>query len=156
MTTLRDLVLRVGDGSVIEALARLYDQRKTELLPDAITDVLLELRKLTPDSAGSQFKLHIELTPPIDPEEQPHWDVSCTKQNDLERCGLDLSPWEEWLAITVPQSLIDQMTETEVVAHCVWEITFYGFTQEKIAENRTELQLRITEIDEVDLQGHKL
>ena len=156
MTTLRDLVLRVGDGSVIEALARLYDQRKTELLPDAITDVLLELRKLTPDSAGSQFKLHIELTPPIDPEEQPYWDVSCTRQNDLERCGLDLSPWEECLAISVPQSLIDQMTETDIVAHCIWDMTFYGFTQEKIAETRTELELRITEIDEVDLQSHKL
>ena len=156
MTTLRDLFRKVEDESVIEAVARLYDQRKTEWLPDAIADVLSELRKLTPDSAGCQYKLHIELTPPIDPEEQSHWDVSCTKQNDPERYGLDLSHWEEWLGISVPHSLIHQMTETDIVAHCVWEMTFYGFTQEKIAETRAELERRIKEIAEVNLQGHKL
>ncbi len=46
--------------------------------------------------------------------------------------------------------------ETDIVAHCVWEMTFYGFTQEKIAETRAELERRIKEIAEVNLQGHKL
>jgi hypothetical protein len=139
MTTLRDLVLKVNEADVVERIVRFYDQREKEWWPDAVADVLGQLRKLTPDPAGSQYQLSIELTQPTDPEEQPFWDVSCTKEGDPERCGLDLSPWEEWLAIRVPQSLLDKMTPAEIVAHCVWEMTFYGFSQEKIAASRAEL-----------------
>jgi hypothetical protein len=139
MTTLRDLVLKVNETDVVEGIARFYHQREKEWWPDAVADVLGQLRKLTPNLAGSPYRLGIELTSPIDLEEQPFWDVSCTKDGDPERCGLDLSPWEEWLAIRVPQSLLDKMTPAEIVAHCVWEMTFYGFTQEKIAAFRTEL-----------------
>ena len=71
-------------------------------------------------------------------EEQPFWNVSC-KEGDPARCGLDLPRWEEWLAIRVPQSLLEKITAAEIVAHCVWEMTFYGFTQENIAAFRTEL-----------------
>jgi hypothetical protein len=148
MMTLRDLVLKVQDASVVEAVARLHDQRETEWLPEAIVDVLSQLRELTPDSIASEFELHIELTAPIDPDDQPYWDVSCSKPNDPERYGLDLSRWEEWLAIRVPQSLLDKLAATDIVAHCVWDMTFYGFTQERIAETRAELDRRMKEIDE--------
>ena len=140
MTTLRDLVLQVNDAEVVDGIVRFYDQREKQWWPDAVADVLGHLRKLTPNPAGSQYELSIELTPPIDPEEQPFWDVSCTKGGDPERCGLDLSPWEEWLTIRIPQSLLEKMTAAEIVAHCVWEMTFYGFTQEKINAFRTELR----------------
>ena len=138
MTTLRDLVLKVNEADVLDEIVRSYDQQEKEWWPDAVADVLGQLRKLIPDPASSQYQLSIELTPPIDPEEQPFWDVSCTKEGHPDRCGLDLSPWEEWLAIRVPQSLFEKMTAAEIVAHCVWEMTFYGFTQEKIAAFRTE------------------
>jgi hypothetical protein len=47
--------------------------------------------------------------------------------------GLALSRSEECLAVRVPRSLLAKMTAAEIVAHCFWEMTFYGFTQEKIA-----------------------
>ena len=147
MTTLRDLVLEVQEAAVVEAIARFYDQRETQWLPDAVADVLGQLRKLAPDPAGPRYQLSIELTPPVDPKDKPFWDVSCIKEGDPNRCGLDLSPWDEWLALRVPQSLLDKMTATEIVAHCVWEMTFYGFTEEKIAAFRAELECSIKEIN---------
>ena len=147
MTTLRDLVLEVQEAAVVEAIARFYDQPETQWLPDAVSDVLGQLRKLAPDPAGSQYHLSIELKPPVDPKDKPFWDVSCTKEADPDRCGLDLSPWDEWLALRVPQSLLDKMTAAEIVAHCVWEMTFYGFTQEKISAFRAELECSVKEID---------
>jgi hypothetical protein len=147
MTTLRDLVLEVQEAAVVDAIARLYDQRETQWLPDAVADVLGQLRKLAPDPGGSRYQLSIELTSPIDPKDKPLWDVSCIKEGDPDRCGLDLSPWDEWLALRVPQSLLDKMTAAAIVAHCVWEMTFYGFTQEKIAAFRAELECSVKEID---------
>ena len=140
MATLHDLVLKVEMAEVVEGIARFYDQREAPWLPDAVADVLRQLRKLQPDSIGSDYELHIELTPPIHPEDQPFWDVSCAKRGDPERYGLDLERWEKWLGLRVPESLLEKMTPAETVAHCVWEMTFYGFTQEKISELRAELE----------------
>ena len=71
MTTLRDLVFKVDEADVIEAIARLYGQREMEWLPEAVTNVLAELRKLMPDPAGAEWELQIELTSSIDPDDQP-------------------------------------------------------------------------------------
>ena len=93
MTTLRDLVFEVQQAAVVERIARFYDQRETQWLSDAVADVLGQLRNLAPDPAGSRYQLSIELTPPVDPKDQPFWDVGCIKEGDPDRCGLDLSPW---------------------------------------------------------------
>src|ERR1043166_4462414 len=107
MATLRDLVFDVQEAAVVEAIARFYDQRETQWLPVAVADVLGQLRKLAPDPADARYQLSIELTPPVDRKDQPFWEVSCIKEGDPERCGLDLSPWDEWLALCVPQSLLN-------------------------------------------------
>ncbi len=146
MTTLRDLVLEVQEAAVVEGIAHFYDQRETDWIPDAVADMLGQLQNLAPDPAWSRYQLSIKLTPPVDPKDQPFWDVSCIKEGDLDRCGLDLSPWDAWLALRVPQPLLDKMTAAEIVAHCVWEMTFYGFTQEKIAAFRAELECSVKEI----------
>jgi hypothetical protein len=143
MTTLRDIVFRVEEPGVTEVISRLYDRRETPWLPEAVTDVLAELRRLTPDTSGAEYQLDIELLPPIDPNDEPYWDVCCRKEGDPERYGLDLSRWEEWLAVRVPRSLLAKMTATEIVAHCLWEMTFYGFSQEKIAAFRAELERNV-------------
>jgi hypothetical protein len=147
MTTLRDLVFRVEEADVSEVIGRLYDRRETPWLPEAVADVLTELRRLTPDASGAEYQLDIELLPPIDPDDEPYWDVCCRKEGYPERYGLDLSRWEEWLAVRVPRSLLAKMTAAEIVAHCLWEMTFYGFTQEKIAAFRAELESNVKEID---------
>ena len=58
MTSLRDLVFRVED--VTEAIGHLYDRRETPWLPEAVVDVLTELRRLTPDPSGAEYQLDIE------------------------------------------------------------------------------------------------
>jgi hypothetical protein len=52
MATLRELVLEVQEAAVVEGIARFYDQRETQWLPDAVADVLGQLRKLAPNPAG--------------------------------------------------------------------------------------------------------
>ena len=74
MTTLRDLVLDVQEAAVVEGIARFYDQRETDWLPDAVADVLGQLRKLAPDPVGSRYQLSIEFTPPVDPKDHDTMD----------------------------------------------------------------------------------
>lgn len=147
MTTLRDILAKAETEDVVEIVQRIYGP-DAEWLPEAIADVMEELRRLMPDDSGGEYELHIEQTAPLEPDEKPFWEVWCSKRDDPERYGLDLSPWEEWLAIRVSQSLQDAMSAAEIAAHCIWDMTFYGFTQERIAETRAELDRRAREIDE--------
>lgn len=151
--TLRDLLFEADDEAVIAAGVRLYEQSEVEWLPEAIREVLQELRRLTPDSAGAAYELHIERIVPEAPPEQPFWEVSFRKEGDFERYGLDMSPWPQWLATRVPSALCQTIPAAEIVAHCVWEMTFYGFTQEAAAENRAELDRRLRDLDEGKVQG---
>ena len=61
MATLCDLVVEVQEPAVVEGSARFYDQRETQWLPDAVTDVLGQLRKLAPDPAGSRCQPSIRI-----------------------------------------------------------------------------------------------
>jgi hypothetical protein len=146
---LHDLLMQVEETAVSDAVARLYDQTRIEWLPKAIGDVLAELRRIAPCPADADYELHIERTESTNPrDEPPYWDVWCRKEGDPEHYGLDLSPWDEWLAVRIPPVLEAAMPPAEIVAHCVWEMTFYGFTQERVAENRAELECRAREVDE--------
>ena len=145
--TLRDLVLEVTAADVTEAIGRLYDQAEKEWVGEAITHVLEQLRSLTPAAEGANCELHIEFTQPV-PDEEPAWQVWASQDHDTERYSLSLSPWEEWLAACVSPSLHEAMPAAEIVAHCIWDMTFHGWTQEQIAEFRAELDRRAQEIDE--------
>lgn len=61
--------------------------------------------------------------------------------------ALDLVPWEEWLGMEVDPSTIEAYSDLEIVAHCLWEMTFFGFDQETIKEQREELERQARELD---------
>lgn len=48
------------------------------------------------------------------------------------RYALDFTPWQEWLGMDIAAETLSAYTETEIIAHCLWEMTFMGFTQEII------------------------
>lgn len=42
---------------------------------------------------------------------------------------------------------LDRLSAAEIVAHCLWEMTFFGFTQAEIAAERAELERRVAEVE---------
>ena len=148
MTTLRDIFAEADDAEVTAMAAHFYDCEKA-WLPEAIANTLAELRRLTPDATGDSYELRIEVAAPLLPEDEPDWEVWCRKAGEPEeRYGLSLAPWAEWLAVAVPTELRARMPAAEIAAHCIWDMTFHGWTQEQIAADRAELDRRVREIDE--------
>jgi len=148
MTTLRDIFAEANAADVVEAVARIYECEK-ESLPEAIANTLAELRRLAPETSGGGYELHIDLAESLRPEDEAGWDVWFRKAGEPnESYSLSLSPWAEWLAVEVPEPLRAQMAAAEIAAHCIWDMTFHGWTQEQIAETRVELDRRVKEIDE--------
>lgn len=51
-------------------------------------------------------------------------------------CGYSLvaSPFESWLGYYIDNETLHKLSCTSIVAHCIWEMTFFGFEQKRDEE----------------------
>ncbi|PWH84805.1 DUF6557 family protein [Brumimicrobium oceani] len=54
--------------------------------------------------------------------------------------ALEFTPWKEWLGMEINQESLLQFTELEIIAHCLFEMTFIGFEEEVIQEEMESIQ----------------
>ncbi|NCD11244.1 MAG: hypothetical protein EOL93_01725 [Epsilonproteobacteria bacterium] len=67
---------------------------------------------------------------------EAYWAVNGFDLNSEYAIGLDFTDWREWLAMEVlPVDLPDH----EIVAHCLWEMTFFAYSNDGVAEKRDEI-----------------
>lgn len=46
--------------------------------------------------------------------------------------AIEYTDWAEWLGLEIDQESLSKYSEPDIIGHCLWEMTFYGFTQENI------------------------
>lgn len=78
--------------------------------------------------------------------EEPYFNVSGRETRAGESFSISLMPWDEWLSLEL---LIEDttLTEDQVLAHLLWEMTWYGYEQENISELRNDLKAQAALID---------
>lgn len=54
--------------------------------------------------------------------------------------GIEFVDWEEQLGMDIDPGSISNYPETDIIAHCLWEMTFYGYTQEAIKKQSAQLK----------------
>ena len=54
--------------------------------------------------------------------------------------GIEFADWKKWLGMGIDLGSISNYSETDIIAHCLWEMTFYGYTQEAIKEQSVQLE----------------
>ncbi len=60
--------------------------------------------------------------------------------------ALELVPWEEWLGMELDPSTSQEHSDSDLIAHCLWEMTFFGFDQETIEKQREEIDRQVKEL----------
>jgi hypothetical protein len=48
--------------------------------------------------------------------------------------AIEFAKWENWLGMKLAPETIDNFNELEIIAHCLYEMTFCGYEQEEIQE----------------------
>jgi hypothetical protein len=48
--------------------------------------------------------------------------------------GIELTDWTEWLGMEIDSQALTQHSELDILAHCLWEMTFFGFSPEDLRE----------------------
>ena len=46
--------------------------------------------------------------------------------------AIEFIDWAEWLAMDIDHESLSKYSELEIIGHCLWEMTFCGFTQKDI------------------------
>lgn len=86
-----------------------------------------------------------------------HFSKTASKDlaNSETSFALDLVPWEEWLGMELDPATLEAYSGFDIIAHCLWEMTFFGFDQETIREQREELKRRARELDNMTEEERK-
>ena len=60
--------------------------------------------------------------------------------------SLVLTNWSEWLGMDMDEKSLSEFTELEIISHCLYEMTFFGFDQETIQKEMDEIERSVDEI----------
>lgn len=53
--------------------------------------------------------------------------------------GLEFFKWNDWVSMFITKETLDNFSPEEIVAACLYEMTFYGFNEDVIQEYLTKL-----------------
>lgn len=65
---------------------------------------------------------------------------------DSERYSIALTEWAEWLGMDVAQSTLEAYTTSQIVAHCLWEMTWFGANLEAVRAARKQIRESLDEV----------
>ncbi len=115
--------------------------------------VLARLRGLAPLASETRIVLTEVFREGIDDE--PHIDVVGREPYSAVDCSISLEPWERWLGMQIDPATLTEFTAPQIAAHCLWDMTFYGFDESQIRETKDELKRRVDEIDAMTEEERK-
>jgi hypothetical protein len=149
---------------VERSLVQHYPDARESL--DGYRETFFHLRRLRPVATTMRICLRTTFRPALDDE--PFLEVvgrNGTLNRDSEdfNClgeaedsiyalseagfGLELEPWSEWVGMGIDADTSGKYLPSEIVAHCLWEMTWFGFDETAIDAQREELARRVDELN---------
>lgn len=138
-TTLKNLVDRNDWETVEKELFTIFPTQAQN--KDGYEYVYSELKRLKP----VENKEGMVIT--VFADSEGSFDVSGIKPGENTSYAIEFCPWEEWLGLYVSQRDLQKHGELVCIAHCLWEMTFSGFTQESIQGSMEDILERVEEAE---------
>lgn len=131
-----------SDEEIINRLFELYpDQVKNK---EGYQITLMLLRKKKP--RYTDFSIEVSTQEDWFDKEK-YTDVVGKKDGDDTRWALDSSTFSEWLGFTISPKSFEEFSELDVLCHCLWEMTWHGYTDEEIGKHRKYLNDTVKKIE---------
>lgn len=142
MMTLRESIHHVLDrgaqAHIHATLYNVYYRERRGTFPEVMSvysDVMAEILELD----GVKTDDHIVLNNIIDKCDKTHQDIEvvdvcCWDSVEDETYAMDMMDWNDIVDMLIEDRI--GLSVSDQVAHVLWEITFWGFTRDKIAEER--------------------
>jgi hypothetical protein len=161
MPTLKGLIDQTKNALVLSSLSLLYPEVEESI--GHYRKMIVTLRNIEPVVSDKDYMKDMELV--VEESEGPVYTVSgqnghtkrqwCEKTGEpleenpgldaMECFGIYPNPWKEWLALPISRSTLTRWSDSQVIAHCMMEMTRLGYTEEAIADS---LQDEISALEE--------
>lgn len=139
MKTLRELIRATPYKQTFNYIYSLYYRDKNYSVDDimkadtAYLRVCGEMPEL-PDNPQDKLSIYVTKVPD---DEGDVVDVCLYDENEDELFAMDFVPWSDLVDMPVVKAC--EMADTECLAYILWEMTFWGFDQEKIKQEADRL-----------------
>lgn len=150
-----DLIEKVELGKLKERMRILYYNEEDCDFENEFAgylSVLDILSKMTP----RESKMFIHVTEVFDSfDDIRYTSVSGYEdQNGWQAFALGFTSWEEWLGMDIESGSLRNYSFTDLLAHILWEMTFFGYTNEEVQEVICDIKETVDQIKsgEADLE----
>ena len=75
-------------------------------------------------------------------------DISGKKPNGKIRYGIEFYPWDDWVSMFITQDTLDKLSKEDIVAGCLYEMTYFGWTDEMVMERKRRMTMEFKEMKE--------
>ncbi len=135
--------------AVREVFLRNYPSQKKSIIGYEI--VYKKMRAKSPTI--STMELFCDKGEPILKGDNQFYDiygVDGTKREDgeLEKFSLGLTPWSQWLGSALSEKILNNYTKEEIISHCLFDMTFHGFSEAEIKKFKKELDIRVKDSED--------
>lgn len=140
-TTLYTLIREVKFEDVFERICHYYeDQRGSKDGYEAAFNELLT-KKQKKHKLGDLF-----ISVDVVHEDDSDWlDVYGIDKNKPIRYGIEFCPWNEWVTMFITNETLTNLSKEDVVAGCLWEMTFFGFSEKRVQEENEKMDKSVEE-----------
>lgn len=141
----KDIIRTCAFRNVKEALLKLYPDQKKAI--NGYKHVFQTLRLMMPRYNKEGMVIDIMRS---GRGRNAYFSVSgiCLEKDIQQSYALEYTPWSTWLGYEVDKNVLKKMSKEEIIAHCLWEMTFMGFTQNKIRRKLNSLKKQVKDIKE--------
>jgi hypothetical protein len=76
--------------------------------------------------------------------------VNGKKPSEEHSVCLSFTPWKEWLGMEIDEVSLKNYTGEEILCHCLWEMTFYGYNENDIQKVLSDVEMETREFESAE------
>jgi hypothetical protein len=138
---LKDIINSVSWPDVWYAMMEYYPDQEQNL--EGYHKVFHELLEKDPTN---EYDMDLVIKAVVEDDDHTYYHVYGLDNTDDTEYAIDFMPWSEWVNMKVPDILVVIYPKEDIVAHCLWEMTFCGYHEEEIQAKMNELKAMVEDI----------
>lgn len=134
----RTLLKRVDIEDVIEVIGKYWESQKASA--EGYRRVYQKL--MTQKGIRSDYMIEVEKDDSLGEEGLFVHGIDTSNRT----WAMEFVPWSEWLTMNISQTTLDKLTDAEIVAGCLFEMTWAGFDEDEVQGEWQEIKNRFVEM----------
>ncbi|TXD82140.1 hypothetical protein ESY86_15860 [Subsaximicrobium wynnwilliamsii] len=136
--TFKQLILTNNWQKIAPLFLEIYPEAEKNM--EGYQAVFEKLKVIDPEESD----ISIVISKEIDDDEEYieacglHKNPKNEDENYLQ--GIELTPWCKWLGMDISKESLNDFSELEIIVHCLYEMTFVGFSEEAIQEKINKIE----------------